>query len=249
MSSSVIQALREKLVDNSLEDSFLLKFLRSKGYNINEAYKSLWNYFQVKKTHPHLFAPPSCFADVFEEGIAGVLNGRGAKGESIIICRPGNWNPNKCNMTHLLGAAVCMQEAQGLDPMTQENGVILIVDMKNTCLSQLVHMTPSIIAFGTNLALETLPIRYKEFHVINSNWVAQTVWALGSGLLEDSIKKSTHFHKSVHRLKDFIPRDRLPKEYGGKDVFSAWKYYTENLLKKEAELCKTWRISIETNYK
>lgn len=256
MPSSLIEALRnkiyqqEKRVSNSfsvvsLEDSFLLKFLRSRCYNVNESYRCIWNYFETKKSYPQLFQSPRNFAQVFEDDIAGVLPARGLSGESIILCKPGKWNPSKFPVTHLLGAAVCIHEQQGLDVKTQENGIILIIDMKNTSFFHLIQLTPATVSLGLKLALQVLPIRYKEVHVLNSNWISQTIWTLSSSLLDDSIKNNTHFHKTCKRLEDFLPIEKLPQEYGGKDNnFSSWSYYNNVLLKKEHELSKVWRISL-----
>ena len=138
-----------------------------------------------------------------------------------------------------------MQEQQGLDRMTQENGIILIIDMKNTSLTHLIQLTPATISLGVNLALKALPIKYKEIHVLNSNWIAQAVWALGCSLLDDNTKNNTHFHKSYRKLGDYLPIDTLPTEYGGKE--SSWtsrEYYEQVLLKKEPDLTKVMRISL-----
>ena len=264
--NSVIRALREKLNNSnnsfstcskqgsnpviltnssSIDDSFLLRFLKSRNYNVNDSFRSMNNYFQVKKSYPQLFKSPRNFADVFSDNIAGVLPGRGPNGESIILCKPGNWNPSKIPIYHMLGASVCMQEQQGLDRMTQENGIILIIDMKNTSLTHLIQLTPATISLGVNLALKALPIKYKEIHVLNSNWIAQAVWALGCSLLDDNTKNNTHFHKSYRKLGDYLPIDTLPTEYGGKE--SSWtsrEYYEQVLLKKEPDLTKVMRISL-----
>lgn len=117
--------------------------------------------------------------------------------------------------------------------------------MKNTSLSHLIQLTPSTIGLGANLALQALPIRYREIHVLNSNWIAQAVWALGSSLLDEGIKNNTHFHKSAKKLQEWLPLDKLPVEYGGSETsFSCKDYYESVLLKKEQELSRLWRTSL-----
>ncbi|GIY41574.1 alpha-tocopherol transfer protein-like [Caerostris extrusa] len=85
--------------------------------------------------------------------------------------------------------------------MTQINGLKLIHDFKDTSLHYLMHCTPPNLYLLKHSALDCLPGRFKEIHIINESIVFKAAWSF--------------FLSDPEELFDYFPRSVLPPEYGG----------------------------------
>lgn len=234
---SATRAFRRQLQNSGLdgptilEDTFLRKFLWSCNFNIHESHKLLNTYLAVRTAYPHLFGPPRLYRKVFEDDIIGVLPYKGPEKETLVLSKPGNWNPHNYDIYHVLGAAICLYEKQALELSTQKNGVIVIVDMKGTSWRQLGYIPLSAMKLGVDLTQNTLPIRFKKIHIINHNWVSEAVYSLVSPFLSRELCQRIFFHAKKEDIQNYIPKLLLPMEYGGRQrPFHSLTYYNHVLL-------------------
>src|ERR1044072_6977016 len=112
---SATRAFRQTLQNSGyeptiLEDTFLRKFLWACNFNIPESQKRLNNYLAARRTYPQLFGPPTLYRNVFADDVLGVLPYKGPEKETLVISKPGNWNPLNYDFYHVIGATVCLYE-------------------------------------------------------------------------------------------------------------------------------------------
>ncbi|GFR27426.1 alpha-tocopherol transfer protein-like, partial [Trichonephila clavata] len=68
------------------DDSFLLRFLRAKKYDVNRSFKCLKNYYHLKSTSPEMFnKTPFEVKDLLEKNIYYVARKRGYRGEGVLV--------------------------------------------------------------------------------------------------------------------------------------------------------------------
>lgn len=241
----LIQQLRSKLLSSpenlshiKFEDSFLLKFLRSRNSDVNRTYSLIHNYFSVKKSYPNLFRPPSLFKNVYEDNIFCVLPTRGFKREAIVVIKPGNWDPAKYDVFHVMGAAVNLYEKEALNPETQIHGFIAIIDMKGSGWKHLMCLTPESVKLAASLTEDVLPIKFAKIRVVHQNRIADLVYCIASPFLSQDIKSKIYFDgESLEHLHRDVDRPKLPQHLGGMSKsYHALHYYHKNLKKNEKEL-------------
>ena len=123
--------LREKLASTRnlktdirhLDDSFLLKFLRSRDYNVNATSELITNYFAFRSTNPTYFKP---IADnqqlitALKDSIFSISPRYNSTGERVIFFRPGYWDPSKYDSLTLVAISVYIFEYALLDIETQK---------------------------------------------------------------------------------------------------------------------------------
>ncbi|XP_049825078.1 uncharacterized protein LOC109603031 [Aethina tumida] len=110
---------------------------------------------------------------------------------------------------------------------------ILIFDMELYNMKNLLKFTPSINKKLVNI-LTLVNLRIKAIHFVNCPPIIDRIMALTKALLPAKIVDKFHFHSNLESLKEFVPAECLPKDYGG----------TEPTLD---ELYDEWCREIEVN--
>ena len=57
----------------------------------------------------------------------------------------------------------------------QCNGIVVIVDLLHTGLSQVLQVTPSYVKKAADIILEGLPLRIRAIHVVHANWTISLI--------------------------------------------------------------------------
>ena len=204
------------LANGTLNDKFLLKYLRARDYDIDESYKLIKGYFQMRKSNPEMFRTTSDVRELVNASVCRVLPHRGPAGETIFIVRAGQWNLSKWSAADTLAATITELELAALDEETQKNGVIEVMDIRGFTMFHFLRLNPFVVKLGTDITDRCLPLKFKRIHVINGNRFMQLAWTLVKPLLGESIKSRIVFHGSdLTKLYDDIPRDLLPSTVGG----------------------------------
>lgn len=73
------------------DESFLLRFLRAKKFDVEKAFKMIQQYYWMKEHSPELFhvSPPSDMKNMFEMQIQCMLNTKDQQGRQIYLFRVG----------------------------------------------------------------------------------------------------------------------------------------------------------------
>ncbi|XP_039279308.1 alpha-tocopherol transfer protein-like isoform X2 [Nilaparvata lugens] len=217
-----VEELRQKVLgelehDIRTDDDFLMRFLRSKHYDVEGAFKKLKNYDSFYRRHlgwkeVHV----DVTSHVFGDGVVNVLEHRDALGRRVLWFRSCNWLPHQVSPDQLLQAGALSSELTFLEPSTQRAGLVIIYDMKDFGLSHLRSVTPSFARRMTFFMSECVPQKIESLHVINEPTTFSVLYSLYKRFLDDRVKQRLHFHGAdLSSLHEHVPVDILPVELGG----------------------------------
>lgn len=231
-----VEELRQKVLseledDIRTDDDFLMKFLRSKHYDVEGAFNKLKNYDSFYRRHEswkevHV----DVTSHVFGDGVVNVLESRDALGRRVLWFRSCNWQPSIVTPDQLLQAGALSSELTFLEPGTQRAGLVIIYDMKDFGLSHLRSVTPSFARRMTFFMSECVPQKIEALHVINEPTTFSVLYSLYKRFLDDRVKQRLHFHGAdLSSLHEHVPVDILPVELGGEHTHDPkrWLALTE----------------------
>lgn len=126
--------------DSSLpDDQLLLRFLRSKKFDVQRSYAVYENYLKFFRDHPAIAngLDPSSVRHVWDAGIIGGLRERDAHGRSVLVAFPGRWDPTRHVLEDVLCALILQLEYMIESEETQVRGFVLVADFTNFSLYQM----------------------------------------------------------------------------------------------------------------
>ncbi|CAH2052277.1 unnamed protein product, partial [Iphiclides podalirius] len=109
-------------------------------------------------------------------------------------------------------------------------GEIWIIDLNNTGLGHLMRMNPMIVQKAVNMYQESMGIRVKQIHCINAPIFGHHVVNFMKKFVKAKMIERVIIHDSIESLHRQVPKEYLPKEYGGDQP--TLKEFTENLEKE-----------------
>ncbi|XP_039104410.1 alpha-tocopherol transfer protein-like isoform X3 [Hyaena hyaena] len=107
-----VQALRDMVrkecpnLSTSLDDAFLLRFLRARKFDYDRALQLLVNYHSCRRSWPEVFnnLKPSALKEVLASGFLTVLPHTDPRGCHILCVRPDRWIPSNYPITENIRA-------------------------------------------------------------------------------------------------------------------------------------------------
>ncbi|XP_055293616.1 alpha-tocopherol transfer protein-like isoform X2 [Moschus berezovskii] len=185
-----VQALRDMVrkecpnLSTSLEDAFLLRFLRARKFDYDRALQLLINYHSCRRSWPEVFnnLRPSALKEVLASGFLTVLPHTDPRGCHVLCLRPDRWIPSNYPITENIRAIYLTLEKLIQSEETQDG----------------------------------FPIRIKAVHVVNEPRIFKGIFAIIKPFLKEKIANRFFLHGSdLNSLHTNLPRDILPREYGG----------------------------------
>lgn len=101
----------------------------------------------------------------------------------------GDWDPSVVPINDLFRALQLALEAAMLEPMTQVNGFIVIIDFHRLTLTQCLQCTPGTACMLMEWVQECIPLRFKAVHIVNNPTVFQILFACFRPFLNAKIRK------------------------------------------------------------
>lgn len=139
---SLRQLIEEYQEENNFDehtDSFLLKFLRHRKFDVDDAYKMLERYYSNRENKPEIFRnlTRKNVKKTLEQGIVGVLPQRDAKGRVIVMFNFEFWNMNlPFHFEKMLRVWVYTLEKLFEVGETQINGIVILCDLSQQSVLQ-----------------------------------------------------------------------------------------------------------------
>lgn len=184
---SLRQLIEEHQEENNFDehtDAFLLKFLRHRKFDVDDAYKLLENYYSNRESKPDIFRnlTRKNVRKTLEQGIVCVLPQRDSKGRVIVLFNFAQWNMSlPFHFEKLLRVWVYTLEKVFEIDETQINGIVIVSDLSqlsvlqtkslgSTMLSKVVSVFQvrgdiSCLFYGTVCEIKTIRLCIRIGHV------------------------------------------------------------------------------------
>ncbi|KAL4712415.1 hypothetical protein ACJJTC_001576 [Scirpophaga incertulas] len=94
-------------------------------------------------------------------------------------------------------------------------GEIWVIDIKHCVVGHLLRLNPIIMHKTAQIFQEGLGLRVTAMHVLNCPSFGQTLMTIMKQFFKPKLLDRTIFHKNLDDLYKYIPKQYLPKDYGG----------------------------------
>ncbi|XP_070501694.1 alpha-tocopherol transfer protein-like [Chironomus tepperi] len=209
----------EKNLVYPTDDFFLYPYLRPCKFYAKSAFKKLQKDLKFKAKHSEIFdnITVESVRNVFEDGIFKYTPLCDKDGQRILFVQCGkNWNLEKNSKYDLFRGVEIFFQAIAAEPMTQINGVTVLLDMEGLSMNHVMQISPSYAATILKWAQECLPVRLKQAYVVNNSKIFSVFWALFTPFISSKLKNRVHFvNQDFEALAGFMGKETLIKEYGG----------------------------------
>jgi hypothetical protein len=148
------------------------------------------SFYEFLVEHPEWFAKdgPLSQKSLIEKDIRILTSLKDRGGRPIFLLKIGNLNPSTMELLDVIRIDDYWLEYIVDDPNLRENGLCVIVDLKNLSLRMMKWSTPYLVRTFLK-KLQVLPIKEYRFHVVNSSFVANTFIKIIWPLVNDRLKK------------------------------------------------------------
>ncbi|XP_063905686.1 alpha-tocopherol transfer protein-like [Zophobas morio] len=200
-----------------LDARTLLNFLRRSKFSLEQTKKRLDTYFTVKNAFPEFFTKRDItlpelqrIYEIWSFAVLPILTPQGRR-VTVVMYRGRNFQMedtvNFCKIV-LMMTDIRAQEEEGVHD-------ILVVDAAPVQLKNLGNVSLVAVKRFLFCALEGLPVRVKEFHVINASPLVGLVVKWASRFVKDKVIRRVQIHDSLESLHECLPKKFLPEEIGG----------------------------------
>ncbi|KAI8501128.1 hypothetical protein Bbelb_212230, partial [Branchiostoma belcheri] len=243
-----IQALRDMItarpdlnVNARTDGVFLLRFLRARKFDCDRAFKLLQNYYRVRTSTPEIFENllPSAVQHVLEKGVVTALPGRDREGRSVIIFRPGRWDPDDWPIYDNVRAAILSMELLLEEEETQVSGVMFVQDESGVTARHAYQVGLRYVRTIANIFQDAFPARIRGVHLVNESFLIDAIFAIFRPFLKDKLRQRIKLHGRVYEtLHELTGTEVLPTELGGQGgpLDEMAKQWTEKLMRFESRL-------------
>lgn len=225
---------RGECLPHRMDDDFLIRFLRTRNFNVNRAHRLIVNYCTFKEEHPeiHQDVCPLEMKHIGEDDVMSVPAYRTQDGRRIMIYRLGNWDPRKYGVEEIFKATVIILELGVLEPRAQILGGDVIFDLEGITMAHAWTITPQVASMVVALIVSAFPMTTHAIHILHQSWVFDVMFSVFKPLLDVKMQNKIFFHGSnMESLHEHISPFHLPKKYGGTREELPYYKWIDNLSK------------------
>ncbi|CAH1367256.1 hypothetical protein MTP99_008508 [Tenebrio molitor] len=206
----------------------VILFLHSCYYDMEAAKTTIENYFTVR-TNSDLFhcATEEVIRRTLSVAFIHLLPKKTPEGDVVLFMKLLDRRSEKyINLEHIKVATMLM--SLYFHQHGPANGMIAVFDMEGATLGHLARISLSGSKQLLYFVQEALMTRIKSIHHINIVPMTEPMVALIRPFLKKEIYKMLKFHHSYDSFYESIPKECLPKEYGG-DLPALATLHEENI--------------------
>ncbi|XP_078665386.1 alpha-tocopherol transfer protein-like [Branchiostoma floridae x Branchiostoma belcheri] len=242
---AMVEALRERIQQRpdlcvQDDDHILLRFLRARYFDVEQAFKLLEKYHVWRAQSPEICSNmrPSSVQGLLEAGYHAALPGRDQDGRKVMFYKIGKWDPNQYSAYEVFRVSLISSEKIIQDEDTQVHGIVMIADLAGLSFSHACQIGPRVAKKIGSITTDAFPIRVKEIHLLNEPMLFDAIFAIIKPFMSEKMRNRIHLHgPKTETLLQYVDRDALPPEYGGTGppLDDACRQWTETLLASEDE--------------
>lgn len=213
------------------DNSFLLRFLRMKKFEVGDTIKVLDKYLKMRSQNQSWFANLDInepkLNQLITDGYCFVLPQRDSKGRKVVYSRAAAMDASLYTATDVMRAHLLTFEALLEDEDVQVNGVTYVFDERDVNWSHISVWTPSEVSKAFSCCERALPLRHREIHFAHLPWTMSLVFQFAKSLLSQKLRERFRTHANFDKLAEHIPASILPAEAGGRvpmsEMIDQWK--------------------------
>ncbi|XP_063529629.1 uncharacterized protein LOC134740905 [Cydia strobilella] len=231
------------------DDQWLVAVLRGCKFSLERVKKKLDLYYTLRTTAPdvtlRLKPTENKFMEFLRLGTVIILPEATQKlSPRIILIRPGFYHPNTHNVADIMCILIYLVQILVVESdAATVMGTKIVVDYQGVAMAHLAQANPTLLKKIIAVSQESMPLRLKGSHHVNLPAGIDAIFQLIKGLINAKARDRFKIHKNYEELREFVPQESLPKEYGGSGGTIA--EITEKWVKKMAEY-KSWMQQEET---
>ncbi|KAM3968984.1 retinaldehyde-binding protein 1 [Aphomia sociella] len=216
------------------DEAFLLRFLRHKKYSIPMAQQTLLKYLSLRKYYPEVFLNMDCEEDNVQEiinnGYLAVSPVRDSKGRRVIVYNMSKFNANKMTCWDMCRVHALIYESLLEDPIDQICGFAHVGDGSGVTGAHITAWNPTDFARMMKWGEQSLPMRHKEFHLINIPAAIKYIIDFAKSKVTPKMAERLHIHTTLKQLHKNVDAACLPTVYGGEIPLQDMITFTKQLI-------------------
>lgn len=119
-----------------------------------------------------------------------VLKNRDQHGRRILVQQAGSaWNTSEFPTDLIFQMFYLIHQAALLEPQTQINGVVVVLDFKGLGFNQIKNLTPNFAMLLLTFIQEIMPLRLKGAHIVNEPMLFKAVWTVFKPFIKEKLNK------------------------------------------------------------
>jgi len=253
-----IQAIRDWLkkqphINCPTDDWTILRFLRGCKFSLERTKEKMDMFYTCKAACPEWYKnrdprDPK-MREILEMGVVLPLPGYTKDGVKILLGRHGIYEPSKFSADDIMRIYIMITDIMMFeDEPASISGVGIMGDSSGLTFNHTMAWPPTILKKAMVLWQEGYPMRPKGLNYINTPAAFNTVFDIFKGFMKEKMKKRMYVHGSdLESLHKQIPKDILPKEYGGTNgtVEEITKYWLEKVDSKRDWLLQDEQYKVD----
>jgi retinaldehyde-binding protein 1 len=164
-----------------------------------------------------------------------ILTNKDQKGRRVLIVQCGGlWDPKKVNTDSLFRMFYIVQLIAMLEPSSQINGVVVIMDYEGLSMKQVLALSPFFAKMLLKFLQAAMPLRLKEVHFVRQpKMLFALIWKLFQPLIEEKLRSRVSLEYSEFpRFSSLKTEKKFQIFFHASDMKSLHKYLAPEVLPK-----------------
>ncbi|XP_019880041.1 alpha-tocopherol transfer protein-like [Aethina tumida] len=196
-------------------------FLHSCYYSNEQAKTTVDNYFTVRTICSDIFSNRSpnnpSVTETQDVCLVRPLPKLTPEGYTVIFSKLLNTDPDKYNFSNQI-RNWDMSAIRNLNIKGTSNGLIMVADLKGIAFGHVTKLNIITMKKFMYYLQEAMPIRIKGLHFINIVPFMDKILALMKPFMKKELMSMLFLHNDMEEFYKYVPKDMLPKDYGGSCV-------------------------------